>query len=160
MFFIYLFFFCGVIFLFSSRWKRWNQFYHYNISGCGEILYYKGLRQMSLISLQWDLKSGTCQRILDYEFHCGVPLSLYGVLQMSANTNLNPGTRILITWVTWHIRLRIGIFYLSISGIEVCSRCYISHCFYLSVFLFFLWFFVFVCWLIFGFCWCLHVSRQ
>ena len=72
--------FCGVILLFFSGWKRWNQFYHYNISGRGEILNYNGLRQMGLISLQWDLKSETCQGISDLEFHCGVPLSLYGVL--------------------------------------------------------------------------------
>ena len=41
------------------------QFYHYNISGCGEILNYNGLRQMGLISLQWDFKSETCQGISD-----------------------------------------------------------------------------------------------
>ena len=58
-FFILFIFFFGVrwYFLFSSEWKRWNQFYHYNISGRGEILSYNGLRQMGLISLQWDLKS-------------------------------------------------------------------------------------------------------
>ena len=27
-------FLCGVILLFSSGWKRWNQFYYYNISVC------------------------------------------------------------------------------------------------------------------------------
>ena len=59
------FFFCRVILLFSSGWKRWNQLYHYNIRGCGEILSYNGLRQMGLISLQWDLKSETCQGISD-----------------------------------------------------------------------------------------------
>ena len=56
--FLFLFLFlCGVIFLFSSGWKRWNQFYHYDISGYGEILNYYGLRKMRLISLQWYLKS-------------------------------------------------------------------------------------------------------
>ena len=35
---------------------------------------------MGLISLQSDLKSGTCQGISDYEFCYGVPLSLYAVL--------------------------------------------------------------------------------
>ena len=56
---------CGVVLLFPSGWKRWNQFYHYNISGRGEILNYKGLTQMGLISFQWDLKSETCQGISD-----------------------------------------------------------------------------------------------
>ena len=79
LFFVFCFF-CGVTLLFSSGWKRWNQFYHYNISGRGEILSYNGLRQMGLISLQWDLKSETCQGISDLEFHCGVSLSLYDVL--------------------------------------------------------------------------------
>ena len=53
----FCFFLCGVILLFSSGWKRWNQFYHYNISGRGEILSYNELKQMGLITLQWDLKS-------------------------------------------------------------------------------------------------------
>ena len=35
---------------------------------------------MGLISLEWDLKSETCQGISDSEFYFGVPLSLYGVL--------------------------------------------------------------------------------
>ena len=42
--FVYLFIIClfvyvciyGEILLFSSGWKKWNQFYHYNISGCGD----------------------------------------------------------------------------------------------------------------------------
>ena len=38
-------------------WKRWDQFYRYNIGGREEILSYNSLRQMGLISLQWDLKS-------------------------------------------------------------------------------------------------------
>ena len=62
-FFFFLFrlfkvsFFYGVILLLG--WKTCNQFYHYNISGLGKILNYKRLRQMELISLQWDLKSET-----------------------------------------------------------------------------------------------------
>ena len=35
--------------------------------------------------------------------------------------------------LTWHTRLRIGISHLSMSGIVIHSRCYISHCFYFSV---------------------------
>ena len=75
-----VFFFCGVILLFSSGWKRWSQFYHYNISGHGKILKYNGLMQMGLSSLEWDLMSETCQGISDQEFYCGVPLSLYVAL--------------------------------------------------------------------------------
>ena len=55
-FFLYFFvvcIFCQVIFLFPSGLKRWTHFYRYNISGCGEILNYNGLRQMGLIHLQW-----------------------------------------------------------------------------------------------------------
>ena len=62
--FIYLFF-CVAILLFSSGWKRWNQFYHYNISERGKILNYNRFRQMGLISLQWDFKSETSQGISD-----------------------------------------------------------------------------------------------
>ena len=47
--------FCGVILLCSSELKRWTQFCHYNIIGRGEILNYNRIRQMGLISLQWDL---------------------------------------------------------------------------------------------------------
>ena len=36
--------------------------------------------------------------------------------------------------LTCHIRLRIGISHVSISGILVHSKCYISHCFYFSDF--------------------------
>ena len=57
LFLFVCFFWSGVILLFSSGWKRWNQFYHYNISGRGEILSYNELKQMRLITLQWDLKS-------------------------------------------------------------------------------------------------------
>ena len=34
------------------KWKRWNQFYQYNISGRGDILKYKRLKQVGMISLQ------------------------------------------------------------------------------------------------------------
>ena len=43
----------------------YNQFYRYNISGRGKILRYNGLREMGLISPQWDSKSETCQGISD-----------------------------------------------------------------------------------------------
>ena len=47
-----------VILLFLSGWKKWNQFYRYNISGSWEILNYNELRQMGWISLSdiWRLK--------------------------------------------------------------------------------------------------------
>ena len=38
----------------------------------------------------------------------------------------------LLPGLTWYIRLRIGISHLSICGIVVHGRCYISHCFYFS----------------------------
>ena len=45
--FVFLFFVvflvcAGWYSLLSSGWKRWNRFYHYEISGHGEILSYKG----------------------------------------------------------------------------------------------------------------------
>ena len=53
------FFGAGWYFLFSSGWKRWNQFYHYN-SERGEVLSYNGLRQMGwdwlAFSEIWSLK--------------------------------------------------------------------------------------------------------
>ena len=64
-FVLFCFFFRGVIPLLCSRWKRWNQFYHYIISGRGETLNHNELWQMGLISLQWDLKAKTCQGISD-----------------------------------------------------------------------------------------------
>ena len=54
--------------------------------------------------------------------------------------------------LTWHIRFRIGISNLSISGIMLHGRCYISHCFYFSAFSFLLFLWLFVGWsLFFGF---------
>ena len=97
VFFCFCFFCAGWYFLFSSGWKRWNQFYHYNISGCGEILSYNGL-----LIQPWT-------KVIDYSL---------------------PG-------LTWHTRWRIGISHLSISGIVAHGRCYISHCFYFSVFFYF-----------------------
>ena len=38
---------------------------------------------MGLISLQIDLKSEISQGISDLEFHCGIPLSLYGALSFT-----------------------------------------------------------------------------
>ena len=142
--------FCGVVLLFSSGWKIWNQFYHYKISRCDEILNYNRLRQMALIRFQWDLNSQTCQGISDYLFHCGVLLSLYGVLFLTKDVfiqyNLLKGCcewiltqpRILVidyslTELTWHIRLWIGICHLSISRIVVHGKFLISPCFYFSV---------------------------
>ena len=131
VFFLFLFccffvsFLCaGWYFLFSSGWKRWNQFYHYNITGRGEILSYNGLRQMGLISLQWDLKSETCQGISELELHCGNPLSLYGVMFLTryvaflfnkiclgllptdSYATLDPGNRLLITWVNMTYQIK------------------------------------------------------
>ena len=175
-----VFFFCRVILLFSSGWKRWNQFYHYNTSGRGEISNYNGLRQMRLISLIWDLKSKICQGNSDWELHWGFPLPLYGVFFLNHGCCIfiqyhpfkgccewilmQPWTQVKdysLPGLTWHIRLRIGISHLSISAIMVHRRCYISHCFYFFVIFYFsaifLWFF---CWLIFVFCFCFHVSWQ
>ena len=46
--------------------------------------------------------------------------------------------------LTWNIRLRIYISHLSISGIVVHGRCYVSHCFYFPIIiLWFLWLFTF-----------------
>ena len=123
--FLLLFFLCARwYFLLSSWWKRWNQFYHYNISGCGEILSYKGLRQMGLISLQWDLKSETYQGISDKNCIAGF-LCLYmvccfftrddlflfntiwlGLLGMDSNGTLNPGNRLRITWVNMTYQIK------------------------------------------------------
>ena len=55
LFFVFFFFgfsFCRVILLVFLGWKRWNQFYHYNISGPEKVSNYNGLTQMGLISLQ------------------------------------------------------------------------------------------------------------
>ena len=123
----YLFIVCSFFagwYLFSSGWKRWDQFYYDNISGRREILNYNGLRQMGLISLQWDLKSETCQGISELELHCGVPLSLYGVMFLTryvaflfnkiclgllptdSYTTLDPGNRLLITWVNMTYQIK------------------------------------------------------
>ena len=56
---------------------------------------------------------------------------------------MQPWTQVIdfsLPGLTWHIRLRSGISHLSISGIMVHGRCYISHCFYFSII--FLWIFV------------------
>ena len=72
-FFVWFFCICllyALIFLQSDtsvflRMKEMESVYYYSISECGEILNYNGHRQMRLISLQWDLRSETCQGILD-----------------------------------------------------------------------------------------------
>ena len=92
--------------------------------GVGEILSYKGLRQMGLISLQWDLKSETYQGISDKNCIAGF-LCLYmvccfftrddlflfnticlGLLGMDSNGTLNPGNRLLITWVNMTYQIK------------------------------------------------------
>ena len=126
-YFFFFFFFLGgwyFYFLQNERWKRWSQFCHYNISGRGEILSCNGLRQIGLISLQWDLKSETCQGISELELHCGVPLSLYGVMFLTryvaflfnkiclgllptdSYATLDPGNRLLITWVNMTYQIK------------------------------------------------------
>ena len=77
------------------------------------------------ISIQYNLLKGCCEWILIQPWTQVTDYSLPGL--------------------TWHIRLRIGIFHLPISRMVVHGRCYISHCFYFSVILFFcsfLWLFV------------------
>ena len=170
------YFFCFVC-LFSFFAGRWNQFYRYNISGRGEILSYNGLSQMRLISLQWDSKSGTCQGISDQKLHCGVHLSLYGVLfltrfaaflfnriclgllRMNSNTTLNPGNRLLITWVnmTYQIEDRYlpsihfwdsGPWYVLYFPLLLFFCCILFFCYFLMIF----------CWVTFVFCFCFHAS--
>ena len=116
-----------------------------------------------MISLEWYLKSETCQGISEQEFHwgfvclcmlcCFQPGMLHfysvqstcGLFQMDSNATSNPGNRLRITWVKMTIRLRIGISHPSNSGKVVCGKCYISHCFYFFWYLFWLFclFFVF-----------------
>ena len=51
-------------------------------------------------------------------------------------TLIQPWTKVIdysLPWLTWHIRLRIGIFHLSSSGVVVLGRFYISDCFYFFV---------------------------
>ena len=64
-------FFLGMVLLFSLEWKRWYQFHYYNSYWHGKILSYNGLRQIILISFQWDLKSETCLMISKLDFHWG-----------------------------------------------------------------------------------------
>ena len=143
--------FCGVMLLFSLGWKRWTQFYHYNISERGEISTFTGLRKMRLISLQWDLKSETCR-----DFKLRIPLWCsfmvaccvvfnqgcwifiqYNLLEDCCEPILiQPQTQVIdcsLPGLTWRIKLRISIFHLSISGLMVRGRYHISHCFYFSV---------------------------
>ena len=110
----------------------------------------------------------TCNKL------CGVPLSLYVFVVFNQGCcvfiqyNLlkgccewiliKPWTQVidyLLPGLTWHTRLRIGISHLSISGIVVHGRCYISHCFYFLLFFYFL----IACWLIFVCCFCFHVFQ-
>ena len=78
------------------------------------------------VFIQYNLAKGCCERILIQLWNQVIDYSLPGL--------------------TWHTRLRIGISHLSISGIVVHGRCYISHCFY---FLLFFTFWLFVGWYLF-----------
>ena len=176
--FVLSFFFRGVILLFSSGSKRWYQFDHYNISGHWKMLNYNGLRQMGFISLQWDLKSETCQGISDLEFYCwgSFVFVWWAIFSQGCcvfiQCNLlkgccewiliQPWTQVIdysLPGLTWHIRLRTGIADLSISGIVVHGRCYIPTAFtfpLFSIFCYFLW--LFVGWSLFFLFFCFHVS--
>ena len=69
--------------------------------------------QECCVFIQYNLLKGCCKWILIQPWTQVIDYSLPGL--------------------TWHTRLRIGISHLSISGIVVHGRCYISHCFYFSV---------------------------
>ena len=65
------------------------------------------------VFIQYNLLQGCCEWILIQLWTQVIDYSLLGLAR--------------------HTRLRIGISHLSISGIVVHGRCYISHCFYFSV---------------------------
>ena len=132
---------------------------------------------MVLISLHWDLKSETCQRIPVYKFHCGFPLSFiwcvvfnqwccvfiqYNLLKSYCKWILiHPWNQVIdysLPGLTWHIRFRIGTSNLPIS--EIYGGCYISYCFYFSVMLYFSFIFYDCLLLINAFCFCFHVFWQ
>ena len=69
------------------------------------------------VFIQYNLLKGCCEWILIQPWTQVIDYSLPGL--------------------TWHIRLRISISHLSISGIVVHGRCYISHCFYFFVIFYF-----------------------
>ena len=79
--------------------------------------------QRSCVFIQHNLLKGCCEWILIQPWTQVIDYSLLGL--------------------TRHTRLRIGISHLSIPGIVVHGRCYISHCFY---FLSFFTFWLFVGW--------------
>ena len=84
------------------------------------VVFYQGC----CVFIQYNLLKGCCEWIL-----------------------IQPWTQVLdysLPGLTWHIRLRIGISHLSISGIVVRGRCYISHCFYFSI-IFFYFSVIFLC---------------
>ena len=86
------------------------------------------------------------------KFHCGIPLSLYVCVVFKQGwcvfiqynllkgccewILIQPRIQLIdysLPGLTWHTKFTIGISRLSISGIVVHGRCYISHCFYFSV---------------------------
>ena len=64
------------------------------------------------------------------------------MLRLDADTTLNQSYEVFI-WLVQHIRVVISISYLSIPGMVVDGRCYISHCFhfYTQVVAFYFFFF-------------------
>ena len=77
------------------------------------------------VFIQYNLLKGCCEWILIQPWTQVIDYSLLGLAR--------------------HTRLRIGISHLSISGIVIHGRCYISHCFYFLL----LFYFLIVCWFIF-----------
>ena len=92
------------------------------------FLWYIGFNQGCHIFIQSNLLMNCCEWILIQPWTEVIYYSLPGL--------------------TWHIRLKISISHLSISGIVVDVTCYISHCFYFFVtfMIIYFWclFFVFV----------------
>ena len=111
---------------------------------------YNGLRQMGLISFQCNL---SLKHVRDFRLR----IPLWGSSSFVWCVVLNQGSCIFVQynllkfcceWIliqswthaidyslpglTWNTRSRVGIWHLSISGIVVNGRCYISHYFYFS----------------------------
>ena len=137
-----------MVVLFPLDWMWWNQFYRYHTNGRGKTSSYNELRQMGQISLQRDLKLEACLRISDLHFHWRVPFSecvmlffnqaccvsvQYRILEGCCERILIPWTQAMdhslpdLSWLTTlGTRLGISIYYLSITGIVVRDRCFIS----------------------------------
>ena len=120
----------------SVRFEVWNMSGNFRLRfplwGSFVFVFCAVFNQGCWVFIQYNLLDGCCKWIL-----------------------IEPWTQVLdylLLGITWHIRLRIVIFLLSISETVVHGRCYISYCFYFSVFL------MIVCWLIFVLCFYVSIS--